>query len=62
MGEFYALSTDGVAANDTYTHLYSNGYNGAWSWSYVGTTNAWPTMQTPMMQVYNAHSDVGTCP
>ena len=37
MGEFYAITTDGVNGSDTYTSLYNNGYNGAWSWNY--TTN-----------------------
>jgi hypothetical protein len=63
MGEFYAQTTDGVSQDDTYTYLYSNGYNGAWAWSYVGTTDAWPTMQVPMQDVYSAHSaEVGSCP
>ncbi len=34
IGEFYALATDGVAADDTYTTLYSQGYGGAWAWQY----------------------------
>ena len=35
MGELYALATDGTAAADIYTYLYSNGYNGAWAWNYT---------------------------
>ena len=65
MGEFYAAATDGVAATDLYTTLYSNGYNGAWSWQYNDGNVAirWPTMQVPMQNVYNAHvSEVGGCP
>ncbi len=68
MGEFYALDTDGVAAADLYTYLYTNGYNGAWSWQYLtddmaGTSTKWPTMKVPMQNVYNAHmQEVGSCP
>jgi hypothetical protein len=69
IGEFFALANDGVAAADTYTHLYTAGYNGAWAWQYQnqdsGTTGPtkWPAMQVPMQNVYNAHmADVGSCP
>jgi hypothetical protein len=68
MGEFYALATDGTAAADIYTYLYSNGYNGAWAWNYTtddmaGTTTKWPTMQVPIQNLYNAHmQQVGSCP
>ena len=68
MGEFYALPTDGTAAADIYTYLYSNGYNGAWAWNYTtddmaGTTTKWPTMQVPIQNLYNAHmQQVGSCP
>jgi hypothetical protein len=34
IGEFYAVTTDGVRTNDLYTNLYNSGYNGAWAWQY----------------------------
>ncbi len=62
IGEFYALTQDGVAAADTYTTLFKNGYAGAWAWQYENSdgTNAnnkgqvtkWPTMQVPMQNLY----------
>ncbi len=61
MGEFYAESTDGVAQGDLYTSLYSNGYNGAWAWSYE-SDQKWPSMQVPMQNLFDAHADVGDCP
>jgi hypothetical protein len=61
MGEFFAQDTDGVAKNDTYTYLYTNGYNGAWAWAYE-SDNPWPSMQAPLQQLSSAHADVGDCP
>jgi hypothetical protein len=68
MGEFYAATTatstsnsTNVAKDDIYTYLYTNGYNGAWAWSYVADM-PWPSMQVPMENLFTAHSDVGTCP
>jgi hypothetical protein len=64
IGEFYAVTTDGVQTNDLYTYLYSAGYNGAWAWQYTDgdTAVAWPTMQAPMQAVYTAHmTEVGSC-
>jgi hypothetical protein len=62
MGEFYAATTDGVAQNNTYTYLQSNGYSGAWAWSYESDM-PWPSMQTPMQNLYTAQtSTVGACP
>jgi hypothetical protein len=64
MGEFFAAATDGVAANDLYTNLYSGGYNGAWAWQYNdgSATVRWPTMQVPMQNVFNAHmADIAAC-
>jgi hypothetical protein len=62
MGEFFAETTDGVAQNNTYTDLYTNGYNGAWAWSY-DADQVWPSMQVPMQNVYNANTAVvGSCP
>jgi hypothetical protein len=61
MGEFFAAGTDGVAQADMYTYLYTNGYNGAWAWAYESDM-PWPSMQVPMMNLYTAHSEVGTCP
>jgi hypothetical protein len=65
MGEFAAQTTDGVNVNDLYTNLYTSGYNGGWAWSYTqpgAGLPAWPAMQTPMQNLINAHSDVGSCP
>jgi hypothetical protein len=62
MGEFYAATTDGVDQNSTYTYLQSNGYSGAWAWSYESDM-PWPSMQTPMQTLYSAQSAVvGACP
>jgi hypothetical protein len=62
MGEFAAATTQSVAQNDLYTYLYTNGYNGAWGWSY-DADYPWPAMQAAMQNVYSAHmSDVGSCP
>jgi Cellulase (glycosyl hydrolase family 5) len=61
MGEFAAQATDGVAQNDLYTNLYTNGYDGAWAWSY-DADYPWPAMQAPMQALFTAHADVGNCP
>jgi putative NIF3 family GTP cyclohydrolase 1 type 2 len=62
MGEFFAATTDGVSQDDTYTYLYSNGYNGSWAWSYESDM-PWPSMQVPMQDLYNAETaTVGSCP
>jgi cellulase (glycosyl hydrolase family 5) len=68
IGEFYAITTDGVNGSDTYTSLYNNGYNGAWAWNYTtnddsGTTTDWPTMKTPMQNLYTAQmATLSACP
>jgi hypothetical protein len=71
IGEFWTDATDGVAAADLYTTLYSNGYAGAWAWQYVsvdnpppadGTVTTWPAMQTPMNNLKSAHAADLTCP
>ncbi len=61
MGEFAAQATDGVAQDDLYTNLYTNGYDGSWAWSYE-SDYPWPAMKVPMQNLFNAHSDVGSCP
>ena len=69
MGEFFATTTDGVQTNDLYTNLYNSGYNGAWAWQYndngntpTGTPIKWPSMQTAIQNVYNAHmAEVTAC-
>jgi hypothetical protein len=69
IGEFYAVTTDGVQTDNLYTNLYSSGYNGAWAWQYndggntpSGTPIKWPSMQTAIQNVYNAHmTDVAAC-
>jgi hypothetical protein len=68
MGEFYALATGSVAADAIYTTIFNNGYNGAWAWEYTSSSgnaagSAWPSMQTPMMDLFTAEtSTVGGCP
>jgi hypothetical protein len=68
IGEFWAVDTNGVAANDLYTTLYNNGYSGAWAWQYASTDpNApsptkWPAMQAPMQALYSAHKADLDCP
>lgn len=62
MGEFAAADTEGVAKDSLYTHLYDNGYSGAWAWSYDADW-PWPAMQAGMQNVYDAHTSVvGACP
>jgi len=74
MGEFYTLDQDGVNGDDTYTYLYTNGYNGGWAWQYEsddgasssnnnGQSTKWPAMKMAIQNVYDAHmADVGGCP
>ena len=74
MGEFYTRDQDSVNGDDTYTYLYTNGYNGAWAWQYEsddgssssnnnGQTTKWPAMKMAIQNVYGAHmTDVGSCP
>ncbi len=69
IGEFWAVDTDGVAAADLYTTLYTNGYSGAWAWQYENADNpgpdastVWPAMQVPMQNLYTAHQAALTCP
>ncbi len=61
MGEFAAADDVDVSQNDLYTNLYSNGYDGAWAWSY-DADYVWPAMQAPMQALFTAHADVGNCP
>ncbi|HSY41449.1 MAG TPA: cellulase family glycosylhydrolase, partial [Polyangia bacterium] len=70
MGEFWAVTTDGVNGSDLYTTLYSNGYNGAWAWNYETNDDnggnpmtAWPVMKTPMQNLYTAQmATLNACP
>jgi hypothetical protein len=70
MGEFWAVTTDGVNGADLYTTLYSTGYNGAWAWNYETNDDnggnpptAWPVMKTPMQNLYNAQmATLDACP
>ena len=70
MGEFWAVTTDGVNGADLYTTLYNNGYNGAWAWNYETNDDnggnpmtAWPTMKTPMQNLYTAQmATLNACP
>ena len=62
IGEFdAAVTNNGVAATDTYTDLYTNGYTGAWAWSY-NANSKWPGMQLPMQTLFDGHAEVGNCP
>jgi hypothetical protein len=70
MGEFWAITTDGVNGSDVYTSLYNNGYNGAWAWNYDTNDDMggnpmtdWPTMKTPMQNLYTAQmATLNACP
>jgi hypothetical protein len=62
IGEFWAATTNGVAADSLYTNLFDSGYKGAWAWQYAnedsgggGTSTKWPAMQVPMQKLYRAH-------
>jgi len=57
IGEFYAATTDGISQDDTYSYLYTNGYDGGWAWAYE-SDQPWPSMQ----DLYAAHPGVGACP
>ncbi len=62
MGEFAAADTDGVGKDSLFTHLYDNGYSGAWAWSYDADWQ-WPAMKVGMQNVYTAHTSVvDACP
>jgi hypothetical protein len=62
LGEFYALSQDGVDVDSTYTTLHDAGYAGAWAWQYLNSDGAnasnggqvtdWPSMQVPIQNLY----------
>lgn len=63
LGEFYAADTDGVAQNDLFTHLFADGYAGAWAWQYAnsdGNVNGmngghqWPAMQQGLENLRDA--------
>jgi hypothetical protein len=67
IGEFAAYSTDTspVAVNDSFTCLFDSGYDGAWACSYTeGNGNyKWPSIQTPMKNLYTAQQGtVDACP
>jgi hypothetical protein len=72
IGEFYALTTDGVQAANTYTTLFSQGYSGAWAWQYEsndskstsngGQSTKWPAMQVPMQNFAAAEPAAFNCP
>jgi Cellulase (glycosyl hydrolase family 5) len=61
MGEFFAADTDGVLKDNTYTYLYTNGYNGGWAWSY-DADQTWPTMQKAIQNLDAAQPTVKSCP
>jgi hypothetical protein len=62
VGEFWAVDTGDVLADDIYTKLYDTGYNGAWAWQYANADNPgptsptkWPAMKAGMDKLYAAH-------
>ena len=62
MGEFYAATTDGVTQDDT-TRTSTPTVTTARGPGRTIRTCRGPSMQTPMQDVYTAHtSDVGSCP
>ena len=57
--------TSPVAVNDSFTYLYTNGYDGAWAWSYTESSSnyAWPSMKTPMSNLHTAQqATIDACP
>jgi hypothetical protein len=62
VGEFWAVDTGAVLADDIYTKLYDTGYSGAWAWQYANADNPgptsptkWPAMKAGMDKLYAAH-------
>jgi hypothetical protein len=62
IGEFWAIPTNGIAANDLYTALYDGAYNGAWAWQYWNADEPgppvptkWPAMQPSMQKLLASH-------
>jgi hypothetical protein len=66
IGEFWAIDTNGIKANDLYTTLYDGGYAGAWAWQYASNDNAtetkWPVMRAPMSALFTVHPAAVECP
>jgi len=67
IGEFAAYAQDDspIAVNDSFTYLFSNGYDGAWAWSYTegNSDYKWPAMQVPMNNLYTAQkATIDACP
>jgi hypothetical protein len=64
IGEFAvaAADDDTTSPDNTYTQLYTTGYNGAWAWAYTSDW-PWPSMQVPMQNLYTAETAVvKSCP
>jgi hypothetical protein len=71
VGEFWALDTNGIAANDLFTTLHDNGYAGGWAWQYNNiddtgygykVDSTWSHIQGPLEHLLATYpADVG-CP
>jgi hypothetical protein len=62
IGEFSIDGTAPVAGDDSYTHLFDNGYDGGWAWAYTAD-NKWPSMQKPINNLYSAQkATIDACP
>jgi hypothetical protein len=67
IGEFWPIASNGVAAADLYTTLYTNGYAGGWAWQYATSddpdaSTAWPAEQQPLETLFAAHAADIECP
>jgi hypothetical protein len=53
IGEFSIDGSSPASGDDSYTNLFTNGYDGAWAWAYTAD-NKWPSMQKPLSNLYAA--------
>lgn len=53
IGEFSIDGSAPASGDDSYTNLFTNGYDGAWAWAYTAD-DKWPAMQKPMSNLYAA--------
>ncbi len=64
IGEFWAMDTNAVPQDNLYTHLYDNGYDGAWAWQYYNSDTVnnkpadhkWPAMKAGLTALHAAHA------
>lgn len=62
IGEFGIDGSSPVAGDDSYTNLFTNGYDGAWAWAYTAD-DKWPAMQKPLSNLYAAQkATIDACP